>query len=229
MSQYRWHKQSYLAECDQEEQERECKSVLEYANDVHADIERAVQGMGEDGDALRIQGFSFDVLWTPDGEGCPVELNSFGAPSGCGSALFHWIADVEVLYGRDGKGNGMDREAYHCLSIRLNRPVMIERLSVATDSIWCSWGSRLPRYSSSVDRTPSTWWAASSHDLRRLCRPQDNSLLPDYLLDLPCPNASCAAMYTKASLLATYQSPTSFAMLLISRSTCSNPATTVLL
>ncbi|KAF2872292.1 hypothetical protein BDV95DRAFT_569433 [Massariosphaeria phaeospora] len=33
-----------------------------------------------------------------------VELNPFGALSGCGSALFHWVRDARVLYGLEGEG-----------------------------------------------------------------------------------------------------------------------------
>ena len=29
-----------------------------------------------------------------------VELNIFGASTGCGSCLFHWIRDAEMLYGK---------------------------------------------------------------------------------------------------------------------------------
>jgi hypothetical protein len=37
-------------------------------------------------------------LHTPDGEVQVIELNPFGAMSGCGSCLFHWVNDAEVLY-----------------------------------------------------------------------------------------------------------------------------------
>ena len=48
---------------------------------------------------LRRDGFVFDVLETPDGDVQLVELNMFGPLSGCGSCLFEWITNSEVLYG----------------------------------------------------------------------------------------------------------------------------------
>jgi hypothetical protein len=58
------------------------------------------------------QGFSFDVMF--DGESGNIkliELNSFGARSGCGSCLCHWLRDWNVLYGKhkDG-GEGVEVE-----------------------------------------------------------------------------------------------------------------------
>ena len=61
---------------------------------------------------LRRDGFTFDVLETFDGDGSQgvqlVELNEFGAMSGCGSCLFEWIRDAEALYGvhKAGYGSG---------------------------------------------------------------------------------------------------------------------------
>ena len=49
---------------------------------------------------VREQGFSFDMLWDDTRGTCElVELNPFGADSPCGSCLFHWIRDWDVLYG----------------------------------------------------------------------------------------------------------------------------------
>lgn len=49
------------------------------------------------------QGFTFDVLYDEDkGTTELVELNVFGARSGCGSCLFNWIDDFPLLYG-EGK------------------------------------------------------------------------------------------------------------------------------
>jgi hypothetical protein len=61
------------------------------------------------GEALLEQGFTFDIRLTENvanvlGEGykgnpCQlIELNTFGLLSGCGSALFHWIKDYNLLY-----------------------------------------------------------------------------------------------------------------------------------
>ena len=37
---------------------------------------------------------------------CVIEFNSFGAWSGCGSCLFHWPRDRDVLYGGAAKDVG---------------------------------------------------------------------------------------------------------------------------
>lgn len=44
-------------------------------------------------------GFTFDVALQDDGSVQLVELNPFGAMSGCGACLFHWIHDAKMLYG----------------------------------------------------------------------------------------------------------------------------------
>lgn len=44
-------------------------------------------------------GFSFDVALQEDGSVELVEVNPFGALSGCGACLFHWVRDGRVLYG----------------------------------------------------------------------------------------------------------------------------------
>ena len=54
---------------------------------------------------LKETGFSFDVIedGTEEHEVQLIELNHFGALSGCGSCLFHWIRDGRVLYGMQEK------------------------------------------------------------------------------------------------------------------------------
>ncbi|EFR04928.1 hypothetical protein MGYG_07930 [Nannizzia gypsea CBS 118893] len=49
------------------------------------------------------EGFTFDILSVPDGQTQLVEINPFGAMSGCGSCLFHWLKDSNGLYGLSGK------------------------------------------------------------------------------------------------------------------------------
>lgn len=50
---------------------------------------------------LADSGFTFDVVEALDSEKGArlIELNDFGAMSGCGSCLFQWIKDAPVLYG----------------------------------------------------------------------------------------------------------------------------------
>jgi hypothetical protein len=48
---------------------------------------------------LRTEGFVFDIFQAANGEMQLLEINPFGAMSGCGSCLFHWIEDADMLYG----------------------------------------------------------------------------------------------------------------------------------
>jgi hypothetical protein len=52
---------------------------------------------------MRSEGFTFDVLAAPVGKLLLVEINPFGAMSGCGSCLYHWIKDARLLYGWEDK------------------------------------------------------------------------------------------------------------------------------
>jgi hypothetical protein len=62
----------------------------------------STDGMGE---LMLKQGFSFDIIFDEAAQRCAlIELNVFGARSGCGACLFHWLRDMNVLYGRTGKG-----------------------------------------------------------------------------------------------------------------------------
>jgi hypothetical protein len=44
-------------------------------------------------------GFSFDVALQSDGSVQLVDINPFGAMSGCGACLFNWVLDGKVMYG----------------------------------------------------------------------------------------------------------------------------------
>ncbi|KAJ7600667.1 hypothetical protein C8J56DRAFT_14297 [Mycena floridula] len=86
------------------------------ASDVPARAERILQGIydlhkeilkhGEETmessskEKLNTEGFVFDVLEHQDGKVQLIELNPFGAISGCGSCLYNWIEDAELLYGQ---------------------------------------------------------------------------------------------------------------------------------
>ena len=51
-------------------------------------------------EVLRNRGFVFDVYEDPSNQEVRlIELNDFGAMSGCGACLFHWIQDARVMYG----------------------------------------------------------------------------------------------------------------------------------
>ncbi|MCJ1397663.1 hypothetical protein MMC11_000859 [Xylographa trunciseda] len=57
-------------------------------------------------DEIRKTGFVFDMLYAPGYSHVfqLVELNLFGALTGCGSCLFHWIRDRDILYAANGAG-----------------------------------------------------------------------------------------------------------------------------
>lgn len=97
ISQYKWHSPWSHGTQEVSTQERVLRRVLERAEAIHAQI-MTHSAMT---DCLRERGFSFDVLDEDEegGEIRLIELNHFGAMSGCGSCLFHWIRDARVLYG----------------------------------------------------------------------------------------------------------------------------------
>lgn len=110
LSQYKWHTESELAERWEEEGESVVEEIMEGVRGVHAEIVEEL-GRGRDevdvemGALMLRQGFSFDVMWVQMERRCVlIELNGFGARSGTGACLFHWIRDMAVLYGRSGDG-----------------------------------------------------------------------------------------------------------------------------
>lgn len=61
----------------------------------------ASQAMSE---RLESRGFVFDVVEDPCTHNVQlIELNGFGAMTGCGTCLFHWIKDAKLLYGFEGE------------------------------------------------------------------------------------------------------------------------------
>ena len=100
VSQYKWHKPSVF-------QGRFSKKVIDAVLiDVMADIRRIhAEILNElcdnDMDQLLLkQGFSFDVMYQEEAKKCClIELNGFGVRSGCGGCLFHWVKDMDSMYG----------------------------------------------------------------------------------------------------------------------------------
>ena len=55
-------------------------------------------------DHLKSRGFVFDVIEDPNTQDVQlIELNDFGAMTGCGACLFHWVRDAKLLYGLEEK------------------------------------------------------------------------------------------------------------------------------
>ena len=95
ISQYRWHAPSVLASSDSE-----LDQLVSECRRIHTDILTEMKREDEGGDLMQKQGYSFDVLFR-EGKGKLIELNGFGVRSGTGSCLFHWLRDMDVLYGKE--------------------------------------------------------------------------------------------------------------------------------
>ncbi|KAH6724274.1 hypothetical protein BKA61DRAFT_535769 [Leptodontidium sp. MPI-SDFR-AT-0119] len=103
VSQYKWYKPSFLRTREPEVLDEMIAKIMHEILRIHGEImAETMNGVGGAMDGLLLeQGFTFDVIFDEEGWSCSlIELNSFGARSGCGSCLFHWLRDMEVLYGR---------------------------------------------------------------------------------------------------------------------------------
>lgn len=103
VSQYKWHAASvFTLTRTAEEVDALMRLIMDQIRGIHHQIlGEAKKGEGGEMDKLLLkQGFSFDVMFEEEAGRCMlIELNSFGARSGCGSCLFHWLRDEAVLYG----------------------------------------------------------------------------------------------------------------------------------
>jgi len=99
ISQYRWHHPfsapfdltvQEVVECVSEGAQKTLTALVAYiATEMDASMREMV---------LRY-GFSFDVVLKEGKKVELVEINPFGAMSGCGACLFNWVLDGRVLYG----------------------------------------------------------------------------------------------------------------------------------
>jgi len=100
VSQYLWHKPWHFAGRSEEERIAIARSIFAGIQKIQADIVRDVRAGDAMDDLLRQQGFTFDVLFDESRGSCElIELNTFGVRSACGSCLFHWVKDRDLLYG----------------------------------------------------------------------------------------------------------------------------------
>ena len=107
VSQYRWHKPNFYSSRPADEIAELMETIMVGVHGVHRGILDEVRGRagGEMDKLLLFQGFTFDVMFDEaSGTTKLIELNSFGARSGCGSCMFHWLRDWDVLYGRGKQG-----------------------------------------------------------------------------------------------------------------------------
>lgn len=101
ISQYCWHKPWMFASHSTEEQKAIIQEIWHKTRGMHKRIMDCLDHHDEIDKLLIQQGFSFDVFYDEDSKSIElVELNVFGARSGCGSCLFHWIQDLDLLYGK---------------------------------------------------------------------------------------------------------------------------------
>jgi hypothetical protein len=101
VSQYKWHKPWILADKSSGDGGREVsQAIMEGSRDIHSQIVRELKDGDVLDDLFRAQGFSFDVLYDERRQRCElIEINTFGVRSACGSCLFQWVKDRDVLYG----------------------------------------------------------------------------------------------------------------------------------
>lgn len=102
ISQYQWHKASTWTDED-------LSIIATGVQGLHRVILHEIERTGS---SLKQTGFVFDMLYAEGKDGVSsrnvfqlIELNPFGALSGCGSCLFHWIRDWQILYKGDGRGS----------------------------------------------------------------------------------------------------------------------------
>jgi hypothetical protein len=123
VSQYRWHQPSVFRGRSEDELEGIVQRIWGEIQRIHREIlVEAMAGKGGEMDELLLkQGFSFDVSYDEKmGRCCLIELNSFGARSGCGSCLFHWLRDGDVLYGRTVKRDEVGSEELADVEFRIS-------------------------------------------------------------------------------------------------------------
>ncbi|GAD93583.1 hypothetical protein TRV_02338 [Paecilomyces variotii No. 5] len=99
ISQYRWTEPFTFR--DAEPAQQEAQDIYSAACVIHSQIlEHAERKTDvETRKSIQDDGFTFDVLKPASGDIQLVEINPFGAMSGCGSCLFQWIRDAKLLYG----------------------------------------------------------------------------------------------------------------------------------
>lgn len=100
IGQYRWHQPWALSTMPETHRQMHLENIWSGVSSIHRQIHYALSPHLPEDVLLLRQGFSFDVFYNIDtGQSELVELNVFGATSGCGSCLFHWLNDSKLLYG----------------------------------------------------------------------------------------------------------------------------------
>ena len=98
ISQYRWHEPWFHHKKPRSEQVAIAERLVEHCQDLYEEI-KAHPALTP---SIRSRGFVFDVVEDSVTQKVRlIELNDFGAQSGCGACLYHWIRDARILYGRE--------------------------------------------------------------------------------------------------------------------------------
>jgi len=103
ISQYRWHSPYHRPSLATAQKDAE--KALADAKSIHSEILAHAATLPDQSvlQKMHTEGFVFDIFETTKGDMQLLEINPFGAMSGCGSCLFHWIDDAPLLYGaREG-------------------------------------------------------------------------------------------------------------------------------
>ena len=96
ISQYRWFEPWIHREKSNEEQHYVTMKLLQSCQGLH----QRIVGHPAFSKLLASRGFTFDVVEDPSNQSVRlIELNDFGAQSGCGSCLYHWVRNARLLYG----------------------------------------------------------------------------------------------------------------------------------
>lgn len=101
ISQYQWYKPWKLEQRHRDDVFDHIRRVKDKSEMIRLHIIQELQQGDEMDDLFLQQGFTFDIMfddWTGKCE--LIELNVFGIRSACGSCLFHWIKDWEMLSGK---------------------------------------------------------------------------------------------------------------------------------
>jgi len=131
--QYKWHARWFYADAKEK-----YAGLVHKRNALHDKI-MAHLAMTE---LLKSRGFVFDVVENPDTQEVKlIELNDFGAMSGCGPCLFHWIRNARVMYGVD---EGVKVRVAALLE-RLSTPGQVSEI-VLTTSTSTSFSGHIPIY-----------------------------------------------------------------------------------
>lgn len=100
ISQYCWHTAWYHASASSDEHENIAYRLLESCQVLH----KKILSHPSMTDHLKSRGFVFDVIEDPNTQDVQlIELNDFGAMTGSGACLFHWVRDAKLLYGLEEK------------------------------------------------------------------------------------------------------------------------------